>query len=46
MKMENFLPAIKELPQSLGADAADAHRAAVAITTTGKQRSGWSQILE
>jgi len=34
MKMENFLPAIPELPKSLGADVADAHRSAVAITTT------------
>ncbi|PNW71168.1 hypothetical protein CHLRE_16g694850v5 [Chlamydomonas reinhardtii] len=34
MKMESFLPAIPQLPASLGASTADAHRAAVAITTT------------
>ncbi|KAF6263030.1 arginine biosynthesis protein ArgJ [Scenedesmus sp. NREL 46B-D3] len=34
MKMENFISAIPELPKSLGASADDAHRAAVAITTT------------
>lgn len=34
MKMENFIHAIPELPKSLGASTEDAHRAAVAITTT------------
>jgi glutamate N-acetyltransferase/amino-acid N-acetyltransferase len=34
MKMDNYIKAIPELPKSLGASAADAHRAAVAITTT------------
>lgn len=34
MKMETFVPAIPELVKSLGSSAADAHRAAVAITTT------------
>eukprot|EP00879_Flechtneria_rotunda_P004665 GHRR01004926.1.p1 GENE.GHRR01004926.1~~GHRR01004926.1.p1 ORF type:complete len:472 (+),score=181.16 GHRR01004926.1:169-1584(+) len=34
MKVDNFVPAILELPQSLGSGADDAHRAAVAITTT------------
>ncbi|EFJ45106.1 hypothetical protein VOLCADRAFT_64030 [Volvox carteri f. nagariensis] len=34
MKMENFLPAISELVKTLGPSAEDAHRAAVAITTT------------
>lgn len=32
--MDNFVPAIPELLKSLGSDASDAHRAAVAITTT------------
>lgn len=40
MKMDNFIPAIAELPATLGATAADAHRAAVAITTTGARRTG------
>lgn len=34
MKMENFVPAIPEVVKSLGSSADDAHRAAVAITTT------------
>eukprot|EP00882_Tetradesmus_deserticola_P016115 GHRQ01017191.1.p1 GENE.GHRQ01017191.1~~GHRQ01017191.1.p1 ORF type:complete len:475 (+),score=206.66 GHRQ01017191.1:72-1427(+) len=34
MKMEAFVKAIPELPKSLGDSAEDAHRAAVAITTT------------
>ena len=34
MKMDAFVPAIPELVKSLGASAMDAHRAAVAITTT------------
>jgi glutamate N-acetyltransferase/amino-acid N-acetyltransferase len=34
MKMETFVPAIPELVKSLGASKEDAHRAAVAITTT------------
>jgi N-acetylglutamate synthase/N-acetylornithine aminotransferase len=34
MKMDNYIKAIPELPKTLGASAADAHRAAVAITTT------------
>lgn len=34
MKMDAFVPAIPELTKSLGATAEDAHRAAVAITTT------------
>lgn len=34
MKMDAFVPAIPELVKSLGSSAADAHRAAVAITTT------------
>jgi hypothetical protein len=34
MKMEAYIKAIPELPKSLGASADDAHRAAVAITTT------------
>ncbi|GBF99744.1 hypothetical protein Rsub_12519 [Raphidocelis subcapitata] len=34
LKMEAFLPAIPQLPATLGATADDAHRAAVAITTT------------
>lgn len=34
LKMEAFLPAIPQLPASLGATAEDAHRAAVGITTT------------
>lgn len=34
MKMDNFVPAIPELVKSLGSGADDAHRAAVAITTT------------
>jgi glutamate N-acetyltransferase/amino-acid N-acetyltransferase len=34
MKMENFVPAIPELMDSLGSTTQDAHRAAVAITTT------------
>ena len=34
MKMDAYIKAIPELPKSLGAGADDAHRAAVAITTT------------
>jgi glutamate N-acetyltransferase/amino-acid N-acetyltransferase len=34
MKMDAFVPAIPELVKSLGASKDDAHRAAVAITTT------------
>ncbi|KAG2497664.1 hypothetical protein HYH03_004403 [Edaphochlamys debaryana] len=34
MKMENFIPAIPEIAKTLGASTEDAHRAAVAITTT------------
>lgn len=34
MKMDAFVPAIPELAKSLGASKDDAHRAAVAITTT------------
>ncbi|GIM04772.1 hypothetical protein Vretimale_9262 [Volvox reticuliferus] len=34
MKVENFLPAIPELVKTLGSSSGDAHRAAVAITTT------------
>jgi N-acetylglutamate synthase/N-acetylornithine aminotransferase len=34
MKMDAFVPAIPELIKSLGSSPADAHRAAVAITTT------------
>lgn len=34
MKMDAFIPAIPELVKSLGASTEDAHRAAVAITTT------------
>lgn len=34
MKMDNFIPAIPELAKKLGNTAEDAHRAAVAITTT------------
>lgn len=34
MKMDTFVPAIPELVKSLGASKEDAHRAAVAITTT------------
>lgn len=35
LKMDAFLDAIPQLPASLGAGAEDAHRAAIAITTTG-----------
>nr|QKY14863.1 arginine biosynthesis bifunctional (ARGJ) [Polytomella parva] len=34
LKMDNFLAAIPEIPSTLGSTAEDAHRAAVAITTT------------
>lgn len=34
MKMDAFVPAIPELVKSLGTSTEDAHRAAVAITTT------------
>lgn len=34
MKMDAFVPAIPELVKSLGSSGQDAHRAAVAITTT------------
>ncbi|GIL50618.1 hypothetical protein Vafri_6758 [Volvox africanus] len=34
MKIDNFLPAIPELVETLGSSSDDAHRAAVAITTT------------
>lgn len=40
LKMEAFRPAIPQLPATLGASADDAHRAAVAITTTGAPRVG------
>lgn len=38
MKMEAFVPAIPEIVPTLGATKEDAHRAAVAITTTGEGR--------
>jgi hypothetical protein len=38
LKMDNFIPAIPELLPTLGASADDAHRSAVAITTTGAPR--------
>lgn len=38
LKMENFIPAIPQLLPSLGSSVEDAHRAAVAITTTGESR--------
>lgn len=43
MKMDSFIPAIPELPASLGSSVEDAHRSAVAITTTGKLQKwvGW-----
>jgi glutamate N-acetyltransferase/amino-acid N-acetyltransferase len=40
LKMHAFLPAIPQLVPTLGASADDAHRAAVAITTTGEEW-GW-----
>ena len=40
MKMENFIPAIPEIAKAIGATEADAHRAAVAITTTGRWGGG------
>lgn len=40
MKMENFVPAIPEIVKTLGGSTGDAHRAAVAITTTGELPAG------
>ena len=36
LKMDAFIPAIPELIPTLGASAEDAHRSAIAITTTGE----------